>query len=194
MCPWWVRNWRVTGHFVPTTLWVGASLYDGLNPKASGASDMRFMDNPKEFGLDPGLRELDEWEQDQYLRREAFRYVRSRPDRVFVLAAIKFARFWNPLPNAAEWQSWPLRIVSLMSCGPVLVLAIVGAWRLRHRAEVTVLLAGPVLYFAAIHLVFVSSIRYREAAMLPVLGLAAAGLASLAGVGKSQKGRVGPVS
>jgi hypothetical protein len=52
----------------------------------------------------------------------------------------------------------------------------VGVWRLRRRWEVIALLAGPVIYFCAIHLVFVSSIRYREAAMLPVLGLVAAAL------------------
>jgi 4-amino-4-deoxy-L-arabinose transferase-like glycosyltransferase len=176
MAPWCLRNWRVTGHLVPTTLWVGASLYDGLNPRADGSSRMDFMDRPADFGLDPTLVQMNEWEQDCYLREQAIAYARSHPGRVLQLAAIKFARFWNPLPNAAEWQSAAARIASLASYGPVLVLAVIGVWRLRRRPTTLALLAGPVLYFAAIHLVFVSSVRYREAAMLPVLGLAAAAI------------------
>ena len=69
-----------------------------------------------------------------------------------------------------------MRLISLAGSLPIFVLATVGAWRLRRRVAVLLVLAGPVLYFSLIHMVFVSSIRYREAAMLPVLGLAAAAL------------------
>lgn len=44
LTPWWVRNHRLFGHFVPTTLQTGASLYDGWNEKATGSSDMSEID------------------------------------------------------------------------------------------------------------------------------------------------------
>ncbi len=176
MSPWWIRNWKVTGHFVSTTLWVGASLYDGLNDHATGASDMAFMDQPEKFGLDPSLKTVSEWDEDRMLRNAAYRFAREHPWRVIQLAWIKLVRFWNPLPNAAGWGNWQMQLVSLVTCLPIFVLAVLGAWRLRRQWYVLAVLSGPVLYFCTIHLIFVSSIRYREAAMLPVLGLVAARL------------------
>ncbi len=41
MCPWWVRNARIYGRFVPTALWLEApALYDGINPRADCGSHM----------------------------------------------------------------------------------------------------------------------------------------------------------
>lgn len=175
MAPWWMRNYDVFGRPVLTTLWVGASLYDGLSPHATGASDMRFLDEPVRFGLPQDLGGMSELDQDSFLRAEALRFARNNPGRFAELSVIKFLRFWNPIPNAQEWGSSGLRAISLLSYGPVLVLASVGIWSFRHRVELILLLGGPVVYFSAVHSIFVSSVRYREAAMLPVLGLTAMG-------------------
>jgi 4-amino-4-deoxy-L-arabinose transferase-like glycosyltransferase len=173
MSPWWVRNWSLTGRFVPTTLWVGASLYDGLNPRADGSSNMEFMDRPRAWRLDPRLKKMGELEQDQYLRRKAWQFAFRRPDKVFDLAIVKLRRFWNPVPNTALFGGAALWWLSLARCVPLFALALVGTWRLRGWPWHLCLLIGPVLYLCLIHTLFPSSIRYRESAMLPVMVLVA---------------------
>ncbi|MCA9107209.1 MAG: glycosyltransferase family 39 protein [Planctomycetales bacterium] len=44
LSPWWVRNARLYDTFVPTSLQTGASLWDGLQANATGASDMSEID------------------------------------------------------------------------------------------------------------------------------------------------------
>ena len=75
MSPWWIRNARTYGRFVSTSIWLGASLYDGLNRGATGASNMDFR-NALEF------RSLDELNQDAILTRSALNFVRENPARV----------------------------------------------------------------------------------------------------------------
>ena len=169
LSPWWVRNYRVTGRFVPTTLWVGASLYDGLNPHATGGSDMRFLDGVK-------AKRLGEYGQDRYLRREALRFARENPQRALALAGVKLLRYWSPWPHAEQFQSWQAGLVLLFSYSPALALAVVGLWRYRRLGGTRTLLVLPILYFCMVHLVFVSSIRYRLPGMYTMLIFAAAAL------------------
>ena len=166
MSPWWVRNALVLGRFVPTALWMGASLYDGLNPDATGASDMRFMD-------DPEIRGLDEWTQDRFLRDQAVAFVVSEPLRVLQLATIKMVRFWSPWPNAQEFRYPILAVMGVLVSVPLYGVMIKGAWDLRLNHRALVLLLTPLLYVSILHLVFVGSIRYRLAVEVPAFGLAA---------------------
>ena len=189
MAPWWVRNYRVIGHFVPTTLQVGASLYDGLSPQATGASEMSFVPRfvAEERTADraanlPGAdqtkasapRDPFEYRLDRRMFNAAATWARQHPGDVARLAVVKFARLWNVWPNEAQFRSWPLRLAVLVSYGPVLLLAIVGAWRFRLRGCATASCWLPAAYLTLMHMVFVSSLRYREPPLLALLVLAAA--------------------
>ncbi|MFH1266194.1 MAG: glycosyltransferase family 39 protein [Planctomycetota bacterium] len=187
MMPWWIRNAAVTGRFVPTTLQVGASLYDGWNPEATGASNMGFVGRIAEAelrqptgGPDAG-HDLFEYRLDRRLRAESLAWARSHPGRVAALVWIKAARTWNFWPNEAAFSAWPLRLAVLLTYVPVMVLAVLGAWKTIHRGWPYVLCWLPAVYFTLLHVVFVSSIRYRQPAMLALMILAAGAIVSRGG-------------
>jgi Dolichyl-phosphate-mannose-protein mannosyltransferase len=173
MGPWWVRNASIYDRFVPTALWMGASLYDGVNPNATGASDMTFL-------RDPEIWPMDEQDQDAELTRRAFAFARAEPMRVISLAWSKLGRYWTPWPNADVLQNPAVVVAATIVELPVLAIITVGAWARRRDLRAWVLLAGPLLYFCALHVVFASSMRYRIPGEIPALGLAAIGWTRLA--------------
>ncbi len=169
MAPWWVRNARIYGRFVPTAIWMGASLYDGLNPHATGASDMTFL-------AETEFWPLDEETQDALLRQRAWEFVREQPRRALWLAVVKLARYWSPWPNADSFQRPVVTMLSAIYTLPLYGLLAVGFWDRRRDFRALVLLAGPLLYFCALHLLFASSMRYRIPAAVPSIVLMAMGL------------------
>jgi 4-amino-4-deoxy-L-arabinose transferase-like glycosyltransferase len=169
MSPWWVRNARIFGRFVPTALWMGASLYDGLNPRATGASAMDY------FLADREIWPLDEQDQDAELTRRAFKFARDHPARAFNLALAKLQRYWCPWPNAEGFRSPALALASTVVELPLFGLMVLGGYDRRRDLRAWALFAGPLLYFCALHLVFASSVRYRIPGEMPAMGLAAIG-------------------
>ena len=176
--PWIVRNDRVSGHLVVTTLWVGPSLYDGLNPRATGASDMRFFED------DQLLNRMSEYDMDREYRRRALEFVAAEPARALQLAGIKLWRFYRPDPSANQFSSWPVRLLVAV---PYLVMLLLALWGVaaagqRPRAEacwLLVLTIGPLIALSLVHAVFIGSLRYRLPAEYPLCVLSAVGLQSL---------------
>ncbi|MGL4942005.1 MAG: phospholipid carrier-dependent glycosyltransferase [Thermoguttaceae bacterium] len=167
MLPWTVRNFVVTGLFLPTTLQVGVSLYDGLNPNATGASDMRFVN---EYAKSCGVR--DEIATDRHFRDAAVAWAKENPQRAIELAGVKLVRLWNPVPNEPSWRRFPLNTIIPLFTIPVLIAAAAGFW-LRRGDVTTWILVAPAVYLTLLHIVFVASIRYRSPAMLTLTILAA---------------------
>ena len=89
------------------------------------------------------------------------------------LAAIKLVRLWNLWPNERQFSTWPIRLAVALGYLPVLALGLAGAVGSFRRGWPYVLCWLPAAYFTLLHVVFVSSIRYREPAMLALMVLAA---------------------
>ena len=173
LSPWVIRNYLATGHPVVTTLWVGPSLYDGLRPSATGDSDMAFIEQ------DGVYDRMSEYDADQHYRRAAREFVTANPGRTLQLAFAKLARFWSPVPNAAQFGSVWVQIGVLACFVPLVVLAIAGWWHTRRDVSRWLLPLAPIVYFSLVHAVFVGSLRYRLPAEYPLAVLAAVGGRSL---------------
>lgn len=182
MSPWWIRNYRVAGRFVPTSLQVGTSLYDGLHPGATGASEMSFVPRfaevqrrADEATVNAGQRPTGLFEDrlDRRLQAASVDWVKQNPGSALYLAGVKFLRMWSPIPNASEFRSTPLRLMLAIGYLPVLLLGLLGAWRFGRCGWPYLLCLLPAAYFTLLHVVFVSSIRYRQPAMLLLIVLAA---------------------
>ena len=198
MSPWWIRNYQITGKFVPTTLQVGGSLYDGLHSGASGSSDegMAFS-IPFEMELRAedarlGSKELDandhskptnqprdcfEWRLNQRLLNAAISWSNENRYATVRLALVKFAKMWNPWPTAKELGGIWIRIAESVMYVVIVGCAGIALWSVPQYRRIMIFYVSPAIYFAALHMVFVGSVRYRQPAVLVLCLVAGIGAA-----------------
>jgi hypothetical protein len=180
MTPWWIRNYTITGRFIPTTLQVGASLYDGLSPQADGSSNMdfvpRFIEDQRAEDAARTTSPSDTFEErlDRRMREASLAWAKAHPGRVVELAGIKLLRMWTPWPNASDLGGTAAKLAIAAGYLPLVGLGLIGAWRYGRRDWSATLLVLPAVYFTLLHVIFVSSLRYRQPAMLLLAILAAA--------------------
>jgi 4-amino-4-deoxy-L-arabinose transferase-like glycosyltransferase len=187
MSPWWIRNSVVFGRFVATSLQVGASLYDGLNPQADGSSNMQPVEErvaslPHGFAMRgrPALQNAPhEYRLDRRLRLDAYLWATHHAGRAAQLAVTKLVRLWNIWPNETSMRSWWVRLGVACSFMPVALLAVWAAWRWRRCGWPVALCVLPAVYITLLHTIAVGSIRYRQPAMLALIVLAAAAVSAI---------------
>ncbi len=167
LVPWAYRNNRAIGKWCWFTTRGGISLYDGVRPNASGASDLAMVKDA------PELTGLTESEWDAHFREEAWKAIVADPWRVVRLVPIKLARTWNPVLNAGEYQARAVRLVFAAWNIPLCILVLAGLWSLRHRLQTALGLLLPAICICCLHSIFVGSVRYRLGA-LPALAVIAA--------------------
>jgi 4-amino-4-deoxy-L-arabinose transferase-like glycosyltransferase len=182
LLPWWIRNYMISGALITTTTQVGASLYDGQGPQATGASDMRFVNGfkyaqqmaDKSLPNPPEPAAQFEVRLDQRMRQAAVDQMAQSPSRVVLLAVEKFKRTWSLTPNDAMFQGGGPQLAIVLGYGPLIVLSLIGLFHFRNRRNVLLTCAFPAIYFTLIHMIFVGSLRYRQPPMLLLIIPAAA--------------------
>ena len=189
MSPWWVRNYLVTGKFVPTTLQVGASLYDGWHPGASGSSDesMGFVnafmvEQQREDQLSvlagAPLESTLEWRLDRRIKNAAITWAMENSSDAVRLGLVKLIKTWSPLPVAKEIGSDAVRWFEAVGYCAILCSALVGLWQCRLEVGAW-LYAMPCVYFGLLHMFFIGSVRYRQPAVLALCVLGGVGCAAI---------------
>ncbi|MEP3479449.1 MAG: glycosyltransferase family 39 protein [Fuerstiella sp.] len=178
MMPWAIRNQQATGHFVLTSLWSGPSLYDGLNPQATGASDMKFFDEEQV------MNRMSEYEMNRHYSQRAVQFAVQNPRRAAVLGLHKAGLYLMPVPNFARERGWVVSGVCAVFWLAIFAGAGLGlSWMVRggmtaefgDRLLILFIAAGPFLLFLLVHLAFVGSVRYRLPVEFPLSILASSG-------------------
>ena len=169
LSPWAARNKTVTGEWVWLTTRLGISLYDGVHPQATGASDLGDIKST-------GQHEL-AWNRE--FKTKAWQHIRTEPGRIIRLAGHKFARTWNLWPNAEGYRSVWIKVTLGTWTALILLAAAWGTKMMRATPVVIMGLLLPAIYFTLLHMLFVGSVRYRLPAMPMIAVLSAVGIASL---------------
>jgi 4-amino-4-deoxy-L-arabinose transferase-like glycosyltransferase len=172
LAPWAYRNDRLLGQWIWTTTNGGITAYDGFNPDATGASDQSFV------RMMPQLKAMGEVARSQYLAQKAQNFVKEHPARSFQLAVLKAGRTWSPVPLSDEYGSWKYRAVGLLYSLPLDLLVLAGLFSPGMNRAAKVFLLLPAIYFTAVHMLSVGSLRYRipvEPPMAIVAGAVFAG-------------------
>ena len=121
----------------------------------------------------PNSKDTYEYRVNERMKKASLDWAKSHPGRVCELAVIKFFRLWNVWPNEPAFASPVIRLVVFVTWTPILVLALIGMGMTFRRGFEYAILILPAIYLTMLHVIFVSSLRYRVPAMLCLMILAA---------------------
>jgi hypothetical protein len=151
----------------------GISLYEAVYAGADGGPKQDVIPLPAE------MREMNEVQRNDEWSRRAWKEIWEHPGRVMWLAARKVGRTWTPFLNAGEFQNPLIQAGMGLWHVPLFILALLGIFGRGVGTKMKWLLLTPVLYFTAVHGLFLGSVRYRVPLMPIVCIFAAAGIAEL---------------
>jgi 4-amino-4-deoxy-L-arabinose transferase-like glycosyltransferase len=157
MSPWWIHQYQKYDSFVRLSLGDGIVLYAGNNPlnfSGGGISGVDFDDSHFEV-QDPIIRNIT-------LKNAAFEYILSNPGHFVKMSLVKLTRLWRLWPYAQEYSQWYIVVLSLLSYGMVLLMAL--GFMVRYSKKYfrnTLPILALFAYITLVHMISIGSIRYR---------------------------------
>lgn len=158
MTPWWIHNYTQYHQFVRLNLGDGIVLYSGNNPMNQSGGGVAYGTTDDDMDLQRFSAITDPVARNDAMKAEAFAFIHDNPGTFIRMTAVKFTRFWRPLPYSQRYQSPFIIALSLLSYGLILPLAAVGASRVTLRFLPFFALAGTM---TLVHMITIASIRYR---------------------------------
>ena len=181
VAPWTVRNYAVTGEFIPVSVGGGKEFLYGNSPLATASSQ-------SSIGLPPDLRNIPAGtgyaEADRIFLDRGLEYVKQDPGRAVRLYFAKLAnlyRFYPSTQTENRFTSSRTKLISILSYGPVFLLALVGIVLERRRWRSYTPLLATIAVFTFVYPVFTTNVRYRlpiDALLIVFCSVALASLAS----------------
>jgi 4-amino-4-deoxy-L-arabinose transferase-like glycosyltransferase len=184
IAPWAIRNYRVSGHFVPLTTGTSDAFLRGFiftekdyitlqrppYTDAENASNAYFKSLASATGT---VWERDDYETDQILNKEAKRRLLHEPGAVVRKTVLGLGTFWY------ELTSLPNSALALVLAAGAWCLALVGWRRARRERRPSWLLFLPVLYFNISLALLLALGRYSVPILPALLVMAAFGVDTL---------------
>ncbi|MBC7188543.1 MAG: glycosyltransferase family 39 protein [Calditrichaeota bacterium] len=181
VAPWAARNYVRLGAVTLTTNG-GRNFWLGNNPAATANTG-------NEVALPPDLAQrleqaASEVERDRIYYATGLAFIREQPVRFLRLAASKAVAFWRfyPVPSSGFKQNERLsKLASIVTFGPLLVLAIVGliaSWKKSSRENLAFLCLF--IGFDVAHALYIAIVRLRlplDVFLMPFAGFAVVWLA-----------------
>lgn len=169
LLPWWLRNYRLFHQdFFRFTTLQGISLYESVYRGATGGPRQSDIIRP------PAIQNLPEGQRDTAWTRRAFADIFNHPFRMIRLAFVKIGRTWSPWLHARGYARPWLNALLCLWYVPLFILALAGLPIVRTWRGPAGILLICIIYFTAMHAIFLGSVRYRVPVMPLVFIFAAA--------------------
>ena len=177
LAPWTVRNYRVTGEFVPVCSNWAINFWLGYNPRAAGSqfdADGKPMRPTGELA-EALLQANNEREMDRLLSDAGWEYVDAHPFEALKLRPYCFLYFWldhnyflDPMPFPVSWRILGANVLLVVLTGVAMLIS----WRTSGVARMLLVIIMTVsLFYAAFHADIGNRFRMQmEPIMLIFLG------------------------